>query len=130
MNSNYTEFKFPQIRACQWRKVFRSRTTPDEAMDFISKTLAYNPEKRIKPLHGCAHEFFDELRDENTRLPSSQVALGTSPDKDEDLQLPPLFNLTDHELSSPADLVEKLTPAHNKKDAKIGQEDSKKAAPG
>merc|ERR1719361_842374 len=49
MNSNYTEFKFPQIKACQWRKVFRSET-PADAMDFIGSTLAYAPERRVKPL--------------------------------------------------------------------------------
>jgi len=36
MNSNYTEFKFPQIKACQWKKVFRSKT-PEEAIDFIGE---------------------------------------------------------------------------------------------
>lgn len=95
MNSNYTEFKFPQIKACQWRKVFRSKT-PDEAMDFISRTLAYAPERRVKPLEGCAHSFFDELRDEKTVLPSGKP-------------LPPLFDFTTHELNSRPEIVEKLT---------------------
>mmetsp|Transcript_22062 Transcript_22062/g.33693 ORF Transcript_22062/g.33693 Transcript_22062/m.33693 type:complete len:415 (+) Transcript_22062:256-1500(+) len=135
MNSNYTEFKFPQIKACQWRKVFRSKTTPDEAMDFIGKTLAYNPEKRVKPLEGCAHPFFDELRDERTRLPPSQIALGSpSPSEPEDLSLPPLFNLTEHELRSPPELLEKLIPPHikAKKEQKAAQkliyDDTKKEA--
>merc|ERR1712085_10490 len=52
MNSNYIEFKFPQIKGCQWKKIFRNKT-PDEAMDFIAKTLAYTPSKRLKPLEGC-----------------------------------------------------------------------------
>lgn len=101
MNSNYTEFKFPQIKACQWRKVFRSKT-PDEAMDFISRTLAYAPERRVKPLEGCAHSFFDELRDEKTRLPP----LGKP--------LPPLFDFTNHELNSRPEILDKLTPLHLK----------------
>lgn len=29
MNPNYTEFKFPQIKANPWSKVFRSRTPPE-----------------------------------------------------------------------------------------------------
>mmetsp|Transcript_30495 Transcript_30495/g.45413 ORF Transcript_30495/g.45413 Transcript_30495/m.45413 type:complete len:463 (-) Transcript_30495:577-1965(-) len=98
MNSNYTEFKFPQIKACQWRKVFRSKT-PEEAMDFIGSTLAYAPERRIKPLEGCAHPFFDELRDERTRLPNGK-------------ELPPIFDFTSHELSSPTELLQKLVPPH------------------
>uniref|UniRef100_A0A7S2I7U7 Protein kinase domain-containing protein n=1 Tax=Helicotheca tamesis TaxID=374047 RepID=A0A7S2I7U7_9STRA len=98
MNSNYTEFKFPQIKACQWRKVFRSKT-PEEAMDFIGSTLAYAPERRIKPLEGCAHPFFDELRDEKTRLPNGK-------------ELPPMFDFTSHELGSPPELLQKLMPPH------------------
>jgi glycogen synthase kinase 3 beta len=94
MNSNYTEFKFPQIKACQWKKVFRSKT-PEDAMDFIGSTLAYAPERRIKPLEGCAHAFFDELRDERTRLPNGNP-------------LPPLFDFTSHELESGADLLSKV----------------------
>jgi glycogen synthase kinase 3 beta len=94
MNSNYTEFKFPQIKACQWRKVFRSKT-PEDAMDFIGSTLAYAPERRIKPLEGCAHPFFDELRDERTRLPNGNP-------------LPPIFDFTSHELESGEELLAKV----------------------
>jgi len=100
MNSNYTEFKFPQIKACQWRKVFRSKT-PEEAMDFIGSTLAYAPERRVKPLEGCAHPFFDELRNERTRLPNGA-------------DMPPLFDFTAHELDAIPELVDKLIPAHLK----------------
>jgi len=98
MNSNYTEFKFPQIKACQWRKVFRSKT-PEEAMDFIGSTLAYAPERRIKSLEGCAHPFFDELREEKSVLPSGR-------------SLPPLFDFTHHELGSSKELLNKLIPPH------------------
>jgi glycogen synthase kinase 3 beta len=100
MNSNYTEFKFPQIKACQWRKVFRSKT-PEDAIDFISTTLAYAPERRVKPLDGCAHSFFDELRDPKTKLPTGKP-------------LPPLFDFTQHELDAKPEIVEKLIPDHLK----------------
>ena len=56
-------------------------------MDFIGSTLAYDPERRIKPLEGCGHAFFDELRDERTRLPNGNA-------------MPPLFDYTHHELAS------------------------------
>jgi len=94
MNSNYIEFKFPQIKGCQWRKVFRNKT-PEEAMDFIASTLAYTPENRVKPLEGCAHSFFDELRLESTRLPNGDP-------------LPPLFDFTSYERSSSPELLEKV----------------------
>ncbi|KAL8139068.1 hypothetical protein V2J09_005069 [Rumex salicifolius] len=44
MNPNYTEFKFPQIKAHPWHK-----------------------------LDAMSHPFFDELRDPNTHLPSGRV---------------------------------------------------------
>lgn len=96
MNSNYTEFKFPQIKACPWRKVFRSKT-PEDAMDFIASTLAYAPDRRVKPLEGCAHPFFDELRAPNMKLPTGKA-------------LPPLFDFTQHELNCSSEIVDRLIP--------------------
>jgi glycogen synthase kinase 3 beta len=97
MNSNYTEFKFPQIKACQWKKIFR-RTTPDEAMDFIGEMLAYAPDRRMKALEGCVHPFLDELREENKTL-----ATGTP--------VPELFDFTSHELGADSSMVNKLIPS-------------------
>ncbi|RWS07773.1 hypothetical protein B4U79_15346, partial [Dinothrombium tinctorium] len=82
MNRNYTEFKFPQIKPHPWPKVFRQRTPP-EAISLVSQLLEYTPSARITPLQACAHTFFDELRDPNTRLPHGK-------------ELPPLFNFTEH----------------------------------
>ena len=45
MNPNYTEFKFPQIKAHPWQKVFRARTSP-EAIDLVSRLLEYTPSAR------------------------------------------------------------------------------------
>uniref|UniRef100_A0A6F9DEP0 [tau protein] kinase n=1 Tax=Phallusia mammillata TaxID=59560 RepID=A0A6F9DEP0_9ASCI len=98
MNPNYTEFKFPQIKAHPWAKVFRPRTPP-EAISLCSRLLEYSPESRISPLDSCAHSFFDELRSTNTRLPGGR-------------QLPPLFNFTDKELSSKSPLYNILIPSH------------------
>mmetsp|Transcript_27787 Transcript_27787/g.33984 ORF Transcript_27787/g.33984 Transcript_27787/m.33984 type:complete len:142 (+) Transcript_27787:57-482(+) len=69
MNRSYTEFKFPQIKAHPWSKMFRSGTDPD-AVDLISKILVYEPHKRLHPLKACAHEYFNELRDAKTKLPN------------------------------------------------------------
>ncbi|CAB3371043.1 Hypothetical predicted protein [Cloeon dipterum] len=101
MNPNYTEFKFPQIKSHPWQKlmlermsmpksttehqrirVFRTRT-PAEAIDLVSRLLEYTPGSRISPLQACAHSFFNELREPNTRLPNGR-------------ELPPLFNFTEH----------------------------------
>jgi serine/threonine protein kinase len=101
MNSNYMEFKFPQIKSCQWKKIFRNKT-PEDAMDFISATLAYTPSNRLQPLEGCTHTFFDDLRKESTQLPNGGGSL------------PPLFNFTKYELAQPAELLDRLLPPHIK----------------
>ncbi|XP_051948824.1 glycogen synthase kinase-3 beta-like isoform X2 [Xyrauchen texanus] len=80
MNPNYTEFKFPQIKAHPWTKVFKPRTPP-EAVALCSRLLEYTPVTRLSPLQACAHAFFDELRQPGTRLPTGR-------------ELPPLFNFT------------------------------------
>ncbi|GFU52559.1 glycogen synthase kinase-3 beta [Nephila pilipes] len=98
MNRNYTEFRFPQIKAHPWSKVFRART-PAEAVDLVSKLLEYTPSVRCTPLQACAHPFFNELREPGTRLPNSR-------------ELPPLFNFTEHELKIQPSLNSILIPLH------------------
>ncbi|XP_074605424.1 glycogen synthase kinase-3-like [Brevipalpus obovatus] len=98
MNRNYTEFRFPQIKAHPWEKVFRNRT-PD-AIDLVSKLLEYTPSQRITPLQACAHRFFDELRELNYRPPLKSG------------QPPPLFNFSEHELKIQPSLNSKLIPSH------------------
>jgi glycogen synthase kinase 3 beta len=98
MNPNYQEFKFPQIRAHPWNKVFRPRT-PNDAILLASKLLEYTPSSRITPLEACAHPFFDELREPNNKLPNGR-------------ELPPLFNFTQHELTIQPSLNVRLMPSH------------------
>ncbi|XP_071969856.1 glycogen synthase kinase-3 alpha isoform X2 [Engystomops pustulosus] len=127
MNPNYTEFKFPQIKAHPWTKVsapppppphhchhrwysllfsllpppgqvFKPRTSP-EAITLCSRLLEYTPDTRLSPLQACAHSFFDELRDPNTRLPSGR-------------ELPPIFNFSSVELSIEPSLNTVLIPPH------------------
>ena len=62
MNKNYTEFKFPSIKAHPWAKIFRSHTPP-EAIDLITKMLRYPPAQRVLPLDACCHPLFDDLRE-------------------------------------------------------------------
>merc|ERR1712112_819214 len=98
MNPNYTEFKFPQIKAHPWPKVFRARTSP-EAIDLVSRLLEYTPSARISPLQACAHSFFDELREAGTKLPNGR-------------DLPQLFNFTEQELRIQPSLNSQLIPPH------------------
>eukprot|EP00128_Syssomonas_multiformis_P018469 Colp12_sorted_trinity150504_noHs@22199 len=98
MNPNYTEFKFPQIKAHPWNKVFRPRTPP-EAISLVSKLLEYTPHTRLSPFQACTHPFFDELRDPNTKLPTGR-------------ELPDLFNFTRQELEVAGPLKDALIPPH------------------
>lgn len=98
MNPNYQEFKFPQIKAHPWNKVFRLRT-PNEAMDLVGQLLEYTPSRRLNPLDACTHHFFDELRQPSTRLPNGRP-------------LPPVFNFSPAELEIKPSLNGKLIPPH------------------
>lgn len=93
MNPNYKEFKFPQIKAHPWNKVFRTQT-PTEAIDLISNIIEYTPTSRPSPqqvsiylfaysfllfyllksacFQACLHAFFNELRDPETKLPNGK----------------------------------------------------------
>jgi serine/threonine protein kinase len=97
MNRNYTEFKFPQIKPHPWHRVFRTRTTPDAAIDLVSKMLQYSPTERLKPMEGLTHEYFDELRSSACRLPNGKP-------------LPPLFNFSEHEFHCAGALAAKILP--------------------
>lgn len=99
MNPNYNEFKFPQIKAHPWHKVFKKRM-PTEAIDLVSRLLQYAPKLRCTALEACTHPFFDELRDPTTTLPDGRP-------------LPPLFNFTPQEIAHASpELLQRLIPEH------------------
>eukprot|EP00249_Psilotum_nudum_P008572 c21371_g1_i1 orf=262-1533(-) len=102
MNPSYTDYKFPQIKAHPWHKVFHKRTPP-EAVDLVSRLLQYSPDLRYTALEALVHPFFDELRDPNARMPTCRP-------------FPPLFNFKQQELKgSTPDLLKKLIPEHVRK---------------
>jgi serine/threonine protein kinase len=55
MNENYTDFRFPVIKANPWTKVF-SPFTPADAISLISHLLTYTPTQRYGPFDAMAHE--------------------------------------------------------------------------
>ncbi|KAK4483450.1 hypothetical protein RD792_010637 [Penstemon davidsonii] len=102
MNPNYSEYKFPQIKAHPWHKLFHKRM-PSEAMDLVSRLLQYSPTLRYTALEACAHPFFDDLREPNACLPNGRA-------------LPPLFNFTNEEIADASpELLKRLIPEHSKK---------------
>jgi serine/threonine protein kinase len=72
MNNEATEFKFPQIKAYPWIKIFRNKYVEDSFIDLISTLLVYDPNIRAKPLKALLHPYYDELRDPNTKLPNGK----------------------------------------------------------
>nr|GEV59909.1 shaggy-related protein kinase epsilon-like [Tanacetum cinerariifolium] len=105
MNPHYTEFKFPQIKAHPWHKIFKKHM-PSEAIDLVSRLLQYSPKLRyhfVLQLEACTHPFFDELRDPTTTLPDGKP-------------LPPLFNFTQQEIAHASpELLQRLIPEHARK---------------
>lgn len=102
MNPNYKEFRFPQIKAHPWHKMFHKRIPP-EAVDLVSRLLQYSPNLRSTAIEALAHPFFDELREPSTTLPNGHI-------------LPPLFNYKPHELKGvPVEMLERLVPEHARK---------------
>ncbi|XP_042041837.1 shaggy-related protein kinase eta-like [Salvia splendens] len=101
MNPNYNDFRFPQIKAHPWHKVFQKRMPP-EAIDLTSRLLQYSPNLRCTALEACAHPFFDELREPNARLPNGRPLL-------------PLFNFKQELSGASPDLINKLIPDHVKR---------------
>ena len=71
MNAEYSDFRFPHVKSHPWNKVFRPKT-PTPVIDLISKLLMYNPQQRLRPMEALQHQFFDELREKDTRLPNGQ----------------------------------------------------------
>ncbi|URE33882.1 shaggy-related protein kinase [Musa troglodytarum] len=98
MNPGYTEFRFPQIKAHPWHKIFHKRMPP-EAIDLTSRLLQYSPSFRCTALEACTHPFFDELREPNARLPNGRP-------------LPPLYNFKQELAGASPDLINKLIPEH------------------
>ncbi|XP_019082885.1 PREDICTED: shaggy-related protein kinase beta-like isoform X2 [Camelina sativa] len=102
MNPRYNDFKFPQIKAQPWHKIFRRQVSP-EAMDLASRLLQYSPNLRCTALEACAHPFFDDLRDPRASLPNGRA-------------LPPLFDFTAQELAGASvELRHRLIPEHARK---------------
>ncbi|XP_048438240.1 shaggy-related protein kinase eta [Pyrus x bretschneideri] len=101
MNPNYTDFRFPQIKAHPWHKVFHKRMPP-EAIDLASRLLQYSPSLRCTALEACAHSFFDELREPNARLPNGRP-------------FPPLFNFKQELSGATPELINRLIPDHVKR---------------
>ncbi|PWZ09521.1 Shaggy-related protein kinase GSK1 [Zea mays] len=66
MNPNYTEFRFPQIKAHPWHKIFHKRMPP-EAIDLASRLLQYSPSLRCSALANASPDLINRLVPEHIR---------------------------------------------------------------
>lgn len=97
MNPNYQEYKsFPVVRPPSWPAIFKQGTNA-EVIDLVSKVLVYYPNKRLKAIEVAGHEFYNELRDPNTKIPAEY-----DPEN--------LFQLTREELELNPAMEARLTP--------------------
>lgn len=83
MNHKYSKYNFAKIDAQPLQTLFPC--APTDALDLIEKLFRYNPSQRISPIHACAHQFFDELRDPNKKWFTHE--------------LPPLFDFSRFEFA-------------------------------
>lgn len=90
MNREYTQTKFPVVKALPWKVVFsgvtyENKPVPQNGIDLISQFLIFTPHLRSNGFDALALPYFDELRQANYSLPSGKP-------------LPPLFNFTEDEI--------------------------------
>jgi len=76
----------------------------EQGLDLLKNLLQYTPTARLPALDALTHEFFDELRDPNTRLPDARgLANGNT-------TLPPLFNFTPRGTFNPSPRTSQADP--------------------
>ena len=104
MNRNYTELKFPDVKARAWSTVLTGSHIPPAAIDFVSNVLRYEPKSRLTPLEACRHSFFDHLRQDPSRTPVLLPNRKPVPDH--------LFTFNDEEIEVNPSVVCQLIPEH------------------
>lgn len=129
MNPNYTEYKFPQIKPIPLSKIFKKMS--NDCINFLAKVLEYSPNERISCVEAMADPYFDELRQESTKLPNyrklfSQQFYNNSShyphqnnanyqlysSQPDVRDLPELFDFDDRELSMDPSMNLKLVPEY------------------
>merc|ERR1712087_769735 len=106
MNREYTQTKFPVVKALPWKVVFsgvtyENKPVPQDGIDLISQFLIFTPHRRSNGFDALTHPYFDELRQPNYSLPSGKPT-------------PPLFNFTDDEIqyAKSKGIAHKVLPKH------------------
>lgn len=66
------------------------RKASNDAIELIAALLEYTPTQRLSAIQAMTHQFFDELRDPNTKVPDSRHTNGGL------RELPALFDFSKH----------------------------------
>ena len=72
MNGKYKTLKVPKINPKPWVNVFKNKNNDPLYIDLISKLLTYDPEARLTPYKALCHPYFDDLRNNDIRLPNGK----------------------------------------------------------
>ena len=97
MNPNYKEFKFPKVKPQPIAKVAGEKVDP-LLLDLLAKIFIYDPNQRLTPYQALAHNYFDELRKEQFRMPTGN-------------SIPDLFNFSlDEKRQMGQDMCDLLIP--------------------
>lgn len=84
MNPDMSEFQFPKLTACPLEKIFEGKTSR-EGISLIEKLLVYMPKERVDPYEAILLPFFDDLKQDKTKLRGGK-------------ELPELFDWNDEEV--------------------------------
>jgi glycogen synthase kinase 3 beta len=71
MNSASKEFRFPKVKALTLKSVLKNYCDL-ETIQFLEKVFVYNPAVRYSAKECMLHPYFNELRVQDTRLPSGK----------------------------------------------------------
>ena len=72
MNGKYKNLKVPKINARPWATVFKDKNNDPLYIDLVSKLLVYEPETRLSPYKALCHPYFDDLRQNDIKLPNGK----------------------------------------------------------
>ena len=71
LNEKYSEFRFPDLKAYPFSKIFDGRIER-EALDLISNLLVYSPSLRLTATRALKHAFFVTIHNKSSKLPNGE----------------------------------------------------------
>ena len=72
MNGKSKNIKIPKMPARPWANTFKNKNNDPLYIDLVSKLLVYDPEIRLGPYKALCHPYFDDLRNDDIKLPNGK----------------------------------------------------------